>query len=87
MTMEFFIISVYDENRFIERYVKINENIKDNKFTDYEGTDNIFDALHLESEIIAEQLKNLLTDNNELYTIRNDDSLIFNVKKLKISVE
>ena len=62
MTMEFFIISVYDENRFIERYVKINENIKDNKFTDYEGTDNIFDALHLESEIIAEQLKNLLTD-------------------------
>lgn len=87
MTMEFFIISVYDENRFIERYVKINENIKDNKLTDYEKTDNIFNALHLENEFIAEQLKNLLTNHNELITLKTDDELIFSVKKLKIVVE
>lgn len=85
--MEFFIISVYDENRFIERYVKINENIKDNKLTDYEKTDNIFNALHLENEFIAEQLKNLLTNHNELITLKTDDELIFSVKKLKIVVE
>lgn len=85
--MEFFIISVYDNDRCREKYVKINENIKDNKLTDYESTDNIFNALHLENEFIAEQLKNLLTNHNELITLKTDDELIFSVKKLKIVVE